>query len=174
MSTFLLWTPCIKLWKPQEKPYTRNNEDWLTHSLADELVDKHYQSSTFSLKYQNNIKQMKAEHNWTVIVSTSTVFFSNTDVLCELGAQGRSMMIFLLLFPSAQFVVQIYHTFSFTTCFGLMGPSSGTFGLTITHFFLCYPPYIGQCLHIGSALLCKVFMWCPVLRNVLNIEYLKY
>jgi hypothetical protein len=28
----------------------------------------------------------------------------------------------LLLFPSTLFVVQIYHTFSFTTCFGLMGP----------------------------------------------------
>jgi hypothetical protein len=39
-----------------------------------------------------------------------------------------------------------------TTCFGPMGPSSGTLGLTITYFFSCYSPYTGQCLHIGSAL----------------------
>jgi hypothetical protein len=46
----------------------------------------------------------------------------------------------------------IPHFFNFTTCFGLMGPSSGTLGLTITYLFSCYSPYIGQCLHIGSAL----------------------
>jgi hypothetical protein len=56
------------------------------------------------------------------------------------------------MFTSIQFVVQTYHTFFPTTCFGLMGSSSGTLELTITHFSFCYPPYTSQCLHIGNAL----------------------
>jgi hypothetical protein len=50
--------------------------------------------------------------------------------------------------------------FSFSTCFGLMGSSSGTLGLTVTYFVSCYCPYSGQCLHIRSAL-CVRFL-CPL------------
>jgi hypothetical protein len=39
---------------------------------------------------------------------------------------GDALCYALLQLPSTQFVAQIYHTFPFTTCFGLMGPSSGT------------------------------------------------
>jgi hypothetical protein len=42
----------------------------------------------------------------------------------------------------------IPYVFTFTTCFSLMWPSSGTLGLTITYFFSCYSPYTGQCLYI--------------------------
>jgi hypothetical protein len=44
------------------------------------------------------------------------------------------------------------YVFTFTTCFDLMWPSSGTLGLTITYFFSRYSPYTGQCSDIGSAL----------------------
>jgi hypothetical protein len=60
--------------------------------------------------------------------------------------------IALLQLLSTQFMTHIYHTFPFMTCFGLMGPSSGTLDLTSTYFFFCYSPRTGHCLHIGSAL----------------------
>jgi hypothetical protein len=44
------------------------------------------------------------------------------------------------------------YVFKFTTCFGVMWPSSCKFDLSITYFFFCYSPHTGQCLHIGSAL----------------------
>jgi hypothetical protein len=65
----------------------------------------------------------------------------------------------------------IPYVFTFTTCFDLMWPSSGTWGLTITYFFPCYSPYTGQCLHIGSAL----YVWVYVMPCVPKCtEYLKY
>jgi hypothetical protein len=45
--------------------------------------------------------------------------------------------------------------FSFTTCFDLMGPSSGMLCLTITCFFSCYSPYT-----LGVRCMC-----CPMLRK---------
>jgi hypothetical protein len=60
--------------------------------------------------------------------------------------------------------------FSFSTFFGLMGPSSGILGLTITYFIFCYSPYTGQCLHIGSAV--YSFYASPVLRNKKCMVYL--
>jgi hypothetical protein len=53
----------------------------------------------------------------------------------------------------------IPYVFIFTTRFGLMWPSSGILGLTITYFFSCYSPYTGQCIHIGSAL----YIWAYVM-----------
>jgi hypothetical protein len=74
----------------------------------------------------------------------------------------------LFLFSSTQFVVQINHMFFLVpTCFGLMGPSSGTLDLTIAYFSFCYSPYTGQCLHIGSALYSFYVMPCVAKR----IEY---
>jgi hypothetical protein len=60
------------------------------------------------------------------------------------------------------------YVFTFTACFDLMWPSSGTLGLTITCFFSCYSPYTGQCLHIGSAL-CVWFYKKPCVAK--RIEY---
>jgi hypothetical protein len=64
----------------------------------------------------------------------------------------------------------IPYVFTFTTCFGLMWPSSGTLGLTITYCFSRYSPYTGQCLYIGSAL----YVWFYVIPYVVkHNEYLK-
>jgi hypothetical protein len=61
--------------------------------------------------------------------------------------------------------------FSCSICFGLMGPSSGTLGLTITYFLFRYSPCTGQCLYIGSAL----YVWFHVMLCVAKCtEYLKY
>jgi hypothetical protein len=64
----------------------------------------------------------------------------------------------------------IPYVFTFTACFGLMWPSSGTLGLTITYFFSRYSPYTGQCLHIGSALDVRFYVMPYVAKR---IEYLK-
>jgi hypothetical protein len=64
--------------------------------------------------------------------------------------------------------IDIPYVSTFTTCFRLMWPSSGTLDLTITHFISCYSPYTGQCLHIGSAL----YVWFYVMPCVSKrIEY---
>jgi hypothetical protein len=39
-----------------------------------------------------------------------------------------------------------------TTCFGLMGPSSGVFRLLYNHLLFATLPHTGQCSHIGNAL----------------------
>jgi hypothetical protein len=76
----------------------------------------------------------------------------------------------LLKLPSTQFVTQIYHTFPFTTCFGLMGPSSGTLGFTIACFSCRYSPHTGQCLHIGSALyVWSLYVLCCEIYCLLDI-----
>jgi hypothetical protein len=68
---------------------------------------------------------------------------------------------------STQFVAQIYHTFPFTTRFGLMGPSSGTLGFYNRLFSFCCSPHTGQCLHIGSSL----YVWSFYDALCVNYEY---
>jgi hypothetical protein len=58
------------------------------------------------------------------------------------------------------------YVFTFTTCFDLMWPSSGTLGLTITYFFSCYSPYTGQCLPIGSALYVLFYVMPYVTKRI--------
>jgi hypothetical protein len=76
----------------------------------------------------------------------------------------------LLQLPPTQFVAQIYHTFTFTTCFGLMGPSSCTLGVYNSLFlFLLLCPHWPVFTHWECAV-CMVSI-CSVLRNVLLIGY---
>jgi hypothetical protein len=66
----------------------------------------------------------------------------------------------LLQLPSTQFVAQIYHTFPFTTCFGLMGPSSGIFGFYDRLFlFLLLSPHWPVFTH-WECVVCMVVI-CP-------------
>jgi hypothetical protein len=66
----------------------------------------------------------------------------------------------LLQLLSTQFVAQIYHTFPFTTCFGLMGPSSGTLGFYIRLFlFLLLSPHWPVLTH-WDCVVCMGFL-CP-------------
>jgi hypothetical protein len=70
-------------------------------------------------------------------------------------------------------MTQIYHTFPFTTCFGLMGPSSGKLGLDNRLFlFLLLSPHWPVFTH-WECVVCMLFM--PfLLWNVLLMGYLKY
>jgi hypothetical protein len=71
------------------------------------------------------------------------------------------------------FLAQIYHTFPFPTCFGLMGPFSGILGFYNRLFiFLLLSPHWPVFTH-WEYVVCMVFI-CPVLRNVLLMGYLKY
>jgi hypothetical protein len=66
--------------------------------------------------------------------------------------------------------------FTFTTCFDLMWPSSGTFRFTITYFFYCYSPYSLQCLQIGSELYVSFYVMPCVAERIkyLMFQTLKY
>jgi hypothetical protein len=79
-------------------------------------------------------------------------------------------VISVLNFSSICFIISVYtihgtdipYVFPLLyVCLGLMWPSSGTLGLTITYFFPRYSPYTGQCLHTGSAL--YVWFLCEAL-----------
>jgi hypothetical protein len=69
--------------------------------------------------------------------------FKQTDMKTEKKVSEIEIINALLQLPSAQFVAQIYHMFPFTTCFGLMGPSSsGTSGFYNRLFlFLLLSPH---------------------------------
>jgi hypothetical protein len=63
------------------------------------------------------------------------------------------------------------YTTPFTTCFGLIGPSSGTLGFYIRLFSFCYSAHTGRCLYTGSAL----YVWssyalCCEMYCLLDIE----
>jgi hypothetical protein len=73
----------------------------------------------------------------------------------------------LLWLPSTHFVAQVHHTFPFTACFSLMGPSSGTLGFYNRLFPFRNSPHTGQCLHIGSAL----YVWS---FYALFVKYIAY
>jgi hypothetical protein len=61
-------------------------------------------------------------------------------------------------------VAQIYHPFPFTTCFGLMRPSSGTLGFYNRLFlFLLLSPHWPVFTH-WECVVCTALI-CPVLRN---------
>jgi hypothetical protein len=48
--------------------------------------------------------------------------------------------------------------FSFSTCFGLVGPSSGTLGLTTTYFFSFTPPTLVTIYTLGVRCMYGLFM----------------
>jgi hypothetical protein len=65
-----------------------------------------------------------------------------------------------LQLPSTKFAAEIYHPFPFTICFGLMGPSSDTFGFYNRHFlFLLLSPHWAVFTH-WECVVCMVFL-CP-------------
>jgi hypothetical protein len=65
------------------------------------------------------------------------------------------------------------YVLTFTICFVLMWPSSLTLGLTIIYFLSWCSPQLASVYTSGVRYMYG-FMWCPIFRNVLNVEHLKY
>jgi hypothetical protein len=90
---------------------------------------------------------------------------------CIISAPNRNTNALLQL-PSTQFVAQIYHTFPFTTCFGLMGPSSGTLRFYNPLFlFLPLSPNWPVFTHWGCVVC--MFPLCPFCCKMLKYEITK-
>jgi hypothetical protein len=84
-------------------------------------------------------------------------------------------MLYLLYSPSIQFVNDINIPYIFpTTCFGLMGPSSGMFRFFVQSPLFRYSPHTGQCSHVGSAwyvLFVFAFLSNVLFSGSINIKY---
>jgi hypothetical protein len=119
-----LITDLLIMWHTYSLSSFRATSSWLWHSSL---------MGWMSLRGHGKLSQKM------ILFITTTVKTSNPTMLYYGYSLHNSWHKYTTSFP-------------FTTCFGLMWPSSDTLGLTITYFCPCYSPYTGQCLHIGSAL----------------------
>jgi hypothetical protein len=87
------------------------------------------------------------------VVILKTVVFTNVVLQRHIAHQTMLYYSYCL----HNFLAQIYHTFPFTTCIGLMGPSSGTLGFYNRQFlFLLLSPHWPVFTH-WECVVCTVF-----------------